>query len=255
MKILEIIVHCYAEQIPDFASMLTAQLSSIIRHPPSGEGRVVVWVCTAISDRLTHEVVAAMGYRASLLPDNRVRFESFTSDKRFLFRRAIGRNVRARRTHSDVVWFADADYIMSAGSIDAILAIDFTTLPLPLAYPKQVFIQRSHASGDKAIATIIPGEDWILDTSAFDVKTEKFAIGGLQIVSGETARQHGYLDNTKWVRPVDPTLGFQDTKEDKAYRAALGGSCGVEIPGLYRMRHSRSAFETAEKRLAQTAGK
>ncbi len=252
MRSLEIIVHCYAEQIPDFASMLTAQLSSIIRHPPS-TGKVVVWVCTAISDRLTQEVVAAMGYKASMAPH--LRFESFSSEKNFLFRRAIGRNIRARRTHADVVWFADADYIVSAGSLDAMLAIDFAALPLPLVYPKQVFIQRSHARGDQAIATIIPGEDWILDTSAFDVKTEKFAIGGLQIVSGDTARRYGYLDDTKWVRPVDPALGFQDTKEDKAYRAALGGSCGVEIPGLYRLRHSRSAFEPAEKRLAQTAGK
>jgi len=247
MRTLEIVVHCYAEQIPDFASMLTAQLSSIVHHPPR-TGSVVVCVYTAISDRLTREVVASFGYKAESqrLP---VMIAARPFEKNLLFRRAIGRNHAARRTAADVVWFADADYMVGPRTLDAMLAVDCDTL----WYPKQVDIHVSHAEGDKFIERIIPGEIVEGEYGRFQAHRVKMAIGGVQFVSGAIARARGYLDQTKWTKAVDPTGGFRDTGEDRVYRGTFERSEAFDIPNMLRLRHSRSAFQDEETRLKQTA--
>lgn len=249
MRRLEIIVHCYSEKIPDFASLLAAQLSSVIRHPPR-TGEVTVTVCMTSSDRLTHEVVSSMAYKArgGRQP---VLIRTWPFDKGLLFRRAIGRNYCARRTPADVVWFADCDYMVGPGSLDAILAVECDTL----WHPKQVLIHTSHAEGDKLIERIIPTEIVEGDLGRFQPHRVRMAIGGLQFVPGSVARAEGYLDQTRWTKPVDPAGGFRDTAEDRVYRGRFAKSESFDIPGLYRLRHSRSAFEKAEDRLAQTAGK
>jgi hypothetical protein len=74
-------------------------------------------------------------------------------------------------------------------------------------------------------------------------------------VDGNHAREHGYLDGTRWVKPVPEAKDFLDTREDRVYRGTFKGSTRLELPNLYRCRHSRSAFEPAENRLRQTAAK
>jgi hypothetical protein len=245
-KTVEIIVHCYAVAIPDFAKMLTAQLSSILQMPP--KCGVCVSVCTSAKDELTQHVVQQF---SEAFHDAGDSVSAWLFDETRLFRRAIARNQCALATKADVVWFADADYLCGEGALDAMAKIDFQST---LAFPRHVFIHRSHAMGDRELARIIPGEMFLPDLSIYEQRTEKFAIGGLQIVSGFTARTAGYLDRTKWVEPVKADR-FLDTKEDKAFRAKCGSSAAVDIPNLYRMRHSQSAFEDPAKRLAQTAGK
>ncbi len=39
----------------------------------------------------------------------------------FLFRRAIGRNMRAKQSQADVLWFADTDYLFGEGCIDDVM--------------------------------------------------------------------------------------------------------------------------------------
>ena len=259
MRSLEIICHCYSEQIPDFASMLTAQLSSIIRHPPS-TGEVVITVCTTATDRLTRDVCAAMAYK---MKGNRAaRLDGKSNglapmilielllDKSLLFRRAIGRNIRARRTISDVAWWADADYLVGPGTLDAMLAVECDTL----WHPKEVMIHTSHAEGDEFLRGVIPGEMVEGNLGRFQPHRVKMAIGGLQFVPGSIARAKGYLDQTRWTKPVDPAGGFRDTKEDRVFRGTFERSESFEIPNLLRLRHSKSAFQDAETRLAQTAG-
>lgn len=250
MKTLEIVCHCYSEKIPDFASMLTAQLSSIVRHPPS-TGAVIVTVVTSGTDRITSEVASAFAYRSDSKHLPQVTIALMLLEPRLLFRRAIGRNMRARRTTADILWFADADYLCGPRTLDSILAVECDTL----WHPKQVLIHASHEEGDKLIERIIPGEDVEGDLGRFVDHRVRYAIGGLQFVPGSVARSKGYLDQTRWTKPVDPAGGFMDTAEDRVYRGSFERSVAVEIPGLMRLRHSRSAFESAEHRLAQTAGK
>jgi hypothetical protein len=249
MPTLEIIVHCYAEKITDFAALLTAQLSSIINHPPVN-GHVVVSVCTTPTDRLTRSVASSFGQRAAhrhVLVN--VLARSFTTD--MLFRRAIARNMLAKSTSADLVWFADCDYMVGPRTLDAMLSVDCDTL----WHPKKVLIHKSHQEGDEFISRIVPGLLVEGDLGRFDDHRVSIAIGGLQFVSGDVARARGYLDGTRWVKAVKPEGGFRDTQEDRVYRGSFERRQSFEIPGLMRLRHSKSAFESSESRLAQTAGK
>jgi hypothetical protein len=248
MQILEIVVHTYAEQIPAFASLLTAQLSSILRHPPS-TGCVVVHVCTTATDRLTSDVIEAFREQA-IHRKVRLAVVPRCYSKGLLFRRAIARNELAKSTVADLVWFADCDYMVGPRTLDAMLAVECDTL----WHPKRVLIHKSHQDGDDFISRITPGRMVEGDLGRFEDHRVSLAIGGLQFVSGDVARA-GYLDGTRWTKAVDPKGGFRDTQEDRVYRGSFERRQSFEIPGLMRLRHSKSAFESSESRLAQTAGK
>lgn len=249
MKTIEIITHCYAEEFPAFASLLTAQLSSLVLWPPNCP--VQVSVCGAGSDQLTMYVVAAFGRR--MLRDKRqnVRLQFREFSKPELFRRGFGRNKLFKETRADIVWAADADYVFGPDCLDTLAR---TEIKHNLVYPQDYWIHRGHGLGDREISLIIPGEVFIPDLSLFQACHVGFAIGGLQIVPGDEARK-GYLDGSRWSAAEPNATRFQDTKEDKKYRTAAGGSQPINLPNLYRMRHSCSAFQTAEERLRQTAGK
>jgi len=253
MKSIEVVAHCFAEKRPEFAKLLTAQLSSLELWPAKAD--IQVTVCTAKSDNLTMSVCKAFNNDWVEDSDYPVLETIEAAEHRWLFRRSIIRNRCAKESLADIVWFCDADYIFGQGCLDALAASDFKGL----AYPKEVQIHRAHWLGDKEIARIEPGKLFEPDLSLFETKREKFAIGGLQIVDGDSARKYGYLDATKWVQPVPDAQDFLDTKEDKAFRNFMIEKCGpstqLDLPNLYRFRHSASAFEPPENRLAQTAHK
>ena len=244
-KQIAIVVHCYAIRRPVFASMLRAQLSSLILHPP--KTRVSVDVCCHEQDNLVLNVVREFSSRG-------LHVTADMAIGSHLMRRAIGRNACAKllgKQGVDIVWHCDADYFWHDGCLDTLASVEF---PHALVYPREASIHKSHAIGDRELARVNPGELFEPDLSLFEPWKPPYAIGGLQITTGENARK-GYLDGTKWTQPVPDATDFLDTKEDRAYRAACGGSKPIDIPNLFRLRHSVSSFESAEKRLAQTAGK
>lgn len=254
MTTIELIVHAYAEKLDCFAKLLTMQLSSLAVWPCQ-RARVIYSVCWTASDKLVYDTINAMAKRfeSSTGPYEReVEINSFPMDKEMLFRRAIGRNLLARQSKADVVWFTDCDYAIGDGCLDGLADAYQAGFPAKLVFPKTLQIHKSHRIGDELLRSVVPGELYLPDLSQFIHRREKFAIGGLQIVSGDTARSVGYCDGTIWIKPVSEEGGFRNTTEDRVYRAILGESKPIEIPGLYRLRHSESAFEDASSRLAQT---
>lgn len=240
MKTIQIITHCYAAKIPDFAAMLAAQMSSLIFWQPHVD--VLLTVCCNEDDALTMEAVGSFGTH----PLPTVRIQPLLMPLRDLFRRAIGRNRAAKASTADVVWFTDADYIFGRGCLDYVAGVDFRDSNSII--PRKAWIHRRHTDGDSEIKRVTIGEVFEPDLSLFQSWHLRLAIGGMQIVKGDFARQ-GYLDQTKWQNPVvDTSRGFQDTWCDKKYRKTLGLPLPVDIPGCYRMRHSSSAFESAESR-------
>lgn len=240
MKTLEIVVHCFAEQHDVYARALTVQLSSLILNPPKAS--VVVSICTAARDERTLDTVQSL---AMAKQNSRLDFRTHLMSKERLFRRAIGRNDLARTTQADAVHFADADYFYGVGFVDDLLAAQW---PSPLAIPGTLQIHKTHIDGDAALATVNCGEVFQPDLAQFVRWRTRIAIGGIQFVTGETARS-GYLDgHRRYQKPVDPTGGFRDTFEDKVYRGGLGCSIVRTTGVLYRMRHTTSAFEPAENR-------
>ena len=238
---LDLVIHCYAEQIPAFANMLTALLSSLHCHPP--KCRTTVVVITSPRDVLTQKVCDDFAERD-------IAIRQLHLEDELLFRRAIGRNLAAKQGAADVVWFCDADYYFGQGCLDAVANLDFSKATM--LYPRKAMIHVSHDAGDREIARIVPGELFTPDFSLFEEWRIRKAIGGLQIVSGDTARR-GYLDQTTWTKPVTATK-FLNTHCDKHFRRACGLSMPADIPNVWRFRHSESAFEGKEKRLRK-AGK
>ena len=246
---LEFITHVYAEKLPDFAKMFTAQLSSLYYWSPKCE--VQVSVCTLHSDMLTQRVCREFGRRFRS-ERRHIAISKFMFTPAQLFNRAYGRNQVAKQTTADVVWFCDADYIFGSGCLDALGEIWSSGFPATLIYPRHVMIHNSHKVGDAEIAKITPGNLFTSDLSQYHRIRMTRAIGGIQIVTGETARK-GYLDGKWGSSEATDATDFQKTLTDVAYHKRVGKDGkemkSIMLPNLYRMRHLASAFETRERRL------
>ena len=114
-----------------------------------------------------------------------------------VFQRSIGRNSVALSTGADCVWFCDCDYLFVNDCLDH--AIEATALsPDSIVYPIYVAVT-SHEDGDAIISRMKDKKS--LDPAQmalFYPRNETKAIGGIQIVHGNLARSHGYLNETKW---------------------------------------------------------
>lgn len=248
MRLIELVVHCYAERRPVFAHMLTAQLSSIVLWRPSCRVRVTVFY--APGDQLTRQVLDGF-YATQQEPTTSCWVYPWAVPYPCLFRRAIGRDMAARATVADVMWHCDADYLFTEKTLDTLAE---HTWKAQMGFPAKAMIHRTHEIGDQEMARVQPGVVCEPDLSLFTGWKPPGAIGGLQIVPGHVARQ-GYCTGTKWLRPTTAT-DFQDTREDRAYRCSIPGPHDrIDLPGLYRIRHTDSAFETAEQRLGKAEGK
>lgn len=227
---IEIVTHVYAEALPQYSQMLKWQLASICLHKP--EMPVQVTVCYTESDTATTDVLNHFGRQHTPF-----RLVGMGLDKSHLFRRAIGRNIAAKRTDADVVWFSDVDYLFGQSCLDSVVAqVDPDS---GLCCPKRYFIHRDHETGDAALRR--EWDNWLpeIDAKEFEARKQKIAIGGLQIVGGDTSRRVGYCDGTKWVQPVDPEQGFRSCRCDKAFRRLNKFETRyIRLPQLYRLRHT-----------------
>jgi len=243
MKKIEICTHCYAADHPLFAAALAYQISSIVLHRPRCETLVSVCRLKRAEDEATADVMWWMINMGSL------QSHIFTRER--LGRRAIGRNVVAKSSNADYLWFADADYVFRDGCLDSVVK-QFDAMPndVVCVYPKTVMISRDHATGDRTLAMMTAlsrkGKAPLLDIdpSEFVENKHRFAIGGMFIVRGDFARKYGYLDDNKKFQTPSPTM-FPDTRCDIAYRKFCqqhGRIVGIDLPEVYRLRHSVSSY-------------
>lgn len=247
-KTISIIVHVYAEAIPDYAALFTAQLSSLVLWPPK-TCAVDVTCWTAETDSLTHRVCAAFRrhFQDHATP---AVVQVRTLPKKELFRRAIGRNISALECEADVCWFSDADYLYAEGMLDALAAVDFAKVsPHEMIFPKRYWMMTSHEAGDAEIARISAGSIFRPNLEPYYRKRLKMGIGGLQIVSREIANR-GYCKlGSRYLRPRATEQPFPDTDEDRIYRGTIKSSIPVDFGDqLYRLRHSRTSYENGEDR-------
>ncbi len=242
MKSIQIVTHCYAVKLPIYAKMLTAQISSLILWQPHHE--VLLTVCCNQDDALTLKAIDGLGSN----PTPMVKVQAMLLSLPDLFRRAIGRNRAAKQSTADIVWHCDADYLFARDCIDSICAVEFGEFNSVI--PKKAWMHRSHYEGSAELERVEIGELFEPDLSLYQAWHPKEAIGGLQIVRGDFARQ-GYLDGTKWQTPVhDVSEGFQNTAEDRKYRRLelKSNTMKADIHGVHRMRHVESSFESAAER-------
>jgi hypothetical protein len=233
LQSLEICVHCVGLF---YNRLLCFQLTSLIGQ------NVRVTVVTSDADKETWSVLDHFSGDVDicrlLLPGKQA------------MRRAIGRNIVAKRMKCDFVWFADADHLLN--DIEGIRkALANVPQDVMLVYPKAIMATPNHATGEAMIKRCEPPclmhpshEDLcgVLppDADTFVPMRIGKAIGGLQIVRGYYCREHGYLDKTKWQDPPSKDE-WQETRDDVVFRKSVPGPhMAIDLPGIYRIRHRRA---------------
>ena len=241
MKI-EIVTHCYSGALPQFATFLRYQISSLLLFAPRTQ--VQFTVCYSSSDSATRQAIAWGLQRSAglldLLPIDMLPAR--------LFRRSIGRNMAARATTADLVWFTDVDHYFGEGCLDSLAEQWGRYVEKPLmVWPRSLQISRNHQVGDRQWNEAPQGKLLAIDPSDFVPKTYSRAIGGVQIVSGDYCRSIGYLaGHKKYQAPREDDRPFGDFKDDVVFRKQIslaGRVEPIELPGLYRLRHSQTTYQ------------
>ena len=245
MKV-EIISHCWSGPNGQYAKLLAWQLWSLLQWPPQ---RVYAWitVCTTSDDQSANTTVRNwISRETDLDPEGELGIPTIdhfvpwlhnaARSRAMVLQRACLRNHLALKTEADVVWMADCDYLFGPGCLDALEQIAGRTEKL--FFPRTTLVCRDHATGDELLSQVPQASS--LKPQACVPKTEHLAIGGIQIVPGDVARQYGYCPDSKWQEPApegtNTIIGFG---ADRAYRRSLGTpGTPIDLPNLYRLRHS-----------------
>jgi hypothetical protein len=222
---LEIVSHCW-----NYAHLLAYQLSSLVNFPPTGlTARMTVFHTE--EDEPTRKLLEFFG--AMEVPG--VTWNWRTLPRERLFRRSIGRNMAARETDADWIWFTDCDLMFRDDCLD-VLAGELQGRRDALVYPRQERVTPMLADGDPMLNA--SGEPRLLDVSAerFMISERGRATGPLQIVHGDVARACGYCEQLPLYQK--PSATYCKHYEDKAFRWLLRtDGTPLDVPGVYRIRH------------------
>lgn len=232
MRSIQIVTHCWR-----FSRVLRYQLASLVLHPPSTD--VVLRVFYTSDDKPTCDVLSH--YEKKM---GNVRLMASDMPLRQLGKRAIGRDLAARETTADIVWFTDADVCFYDECLDYLAQCDLSTGPM--WHPQYVWVTTTKEIGDKYTLARHKGEPQVSfdDCSRGRVRQ---AYGPYQIVPGDVCRSHGYptgRDNDK----TESAYGvfhrnFADVRVRKRLAALFNSerqSRGLDIPNVIRIRQSVS---------------
>ncbi len=265
---VEIVSHCYAGTLPQYAALLHYQLSSLIEFAPKRCFVDMRIVCDR-EDKHTAKVVDATAFLGET-----VFVDVEYLDRSELFRRSIGRNRRALATKADAIWMTDVDHFFGKGCLDALGDIIARGQLAEFSRVSHVWIHRTHALGDAAVEKAFRQDKkdlvvrsqkacddycyeavrrMLVDENEFELRRERRPIGGIQILRQDLAHRIGYLnDSKKWQTPVDPDGGFRSCKCDVAFRKTTPPCVAIDLPNLYRIRHTRAGRDGGKKDHSKT---
>jgi len=238
MKSIELITHAYSVVYPQYAALLAYQLSSLELHKP--ECKVTATICCTLNDKAVQRVLSYFRENTD------VDIQTLLLSNEEISRRSIGRNIAAKNSSGDIVWFADADYFFGITCLDTLSTMNWPD-DVSIVFPGKIRINSTHILGDITINKML-GRFIVLDIDPkeFGRSTLLTAIGGLQIVKGDFAREFGYLNHReKYLVPLD--IPFRTTLEDVPFRKfceSKGKMKNIKLPNLYRIRHTDSALAT-----------
>ena len=236
MKKIEIVAHCYAKKHRHYADGLFCCMSSLVDSRLSGVD-VKLTVCCTKDDKLTLQVLD--WFRCFTF-----NFEICFLTEAEISLRAFGRNKVAKQSEADIVWFADVDQMYKPEVFTQLAEWSWPD-KASLLFLKDIKISTTHALGDALLKKASQQRCLIdIDESQFTNKHYHTAIGGVQIVHGDFARKYGYLQH--WFKN-----GYKGRdnpfkrrcRDDVRYRRFCGRKAplmGIDVPGMYRIRHTES---------------
>jgi hypothetical protein len=225
---LEVVSHCWR-----YHHLLAYQLSSFVLYPPS-DVNVTVTVFHTPQDTGTVQLLDRIGR----MSPRGIRWNWQALEPTRLFRRSLGRNLAARATTADWIWFTDCDLIFREGAADgAGRALsgreDF------LLFPRTHFVTELLEPDDPLLQA---GRDTtrlvdIDPARGFTPEVRTKATGAFQIVRGDVARAAGFCGTIPFYQ--EPVPRWRRTHDDRVFRWLLGTQgVPIDVPGLYRIRHS-----------------
>ncbi len=221
--------------------MLVYQLSSLVLFPPT-KCTVTMTVYYGEEDQSTVDLLNFFG---SLQAPN-VVWNWQKLPPQALFRRAIGRNLAAKNSTADWIWFTDCDLLFRDNCLDA-LAEALQGRRDALVYPAS-----ENCTGllphDAPILQADMSRPAVLDVdpSLFSRFPRSRATGPLQITHGDVARAVGYCESLPYYQR--PSATWCKAYEDRAFRWLLRSQGEpLEVPGVYRIRHVAKGRYTGGK--------
>jgi hypothetical protein len=224
---LEIVSHCW-----QYAHLLAYQLSSLVLYPPTRLA-VTMTVFHAAEDEGT--VALLRRFEARQVP--KVRWNWRVLSRGELFRRGIGRNIAARQTKCDWIWFTDCDLLFHRGCLDALGDI-LQGRRDALVFPRQELCTGLLDPDDPMLSPDLESEKLPeIDTTRFNPIVRDRATGPLQITHGDVARACGYCEGLRVYQKPSPV--WTKATEDRAFRWLLRTQgVPIDLPGVYRIRHA-----------------
>jgi len=226
---LEIVCHCW-----QYGHFLSYQLSSLVNYQ-TDKLDITMTVYHAAEDESVTRVmkffedidVPGVTWNGQVLP------------KEQLFRRSIGRNLAAKSTTADWIWFTDCDIIFHENCLDTladklqgrddVLVFPRTGLGTSLLSESDGILNKGRE--DPALREI-PIEDFVPVGGALTR-----AKGAFQITHGDIARACGYCESIGLYQ--QPSDRWRKTYEDRAFRWLIGSQgTALDVPGTCQIRHA-----------------
>lgn len=223
---VEVVSHCW-----NYSHLLAYQLSSLVHQPPTNVD-VVMTVFFCEEDEKTSALLTFFG----AMEVRGVTWNWRALPRQKLFRRGIGRNMAARETLADWVWFTDCDLMFRDGCLDALGDV-LQGRREALVFPREERCTSLLAESDPML-NAGGGEPQLVDipTDKFTARVRTRATGPLQITHGDVARAAGYCESLRLYQ--QPSEIWCKAYEDRAFRWLLRTQgVPIDLPGVYRIRH------------------
>ncbi len=240
---LEIVSHCWG-----YGNMLAYQLSSYVNYPPT-KLSVTATVLYSEEDEKTTEVINF--FKAIEVPNVTWNFQAITKEK--LFRRSIGRNMAAKSTTADWIWYTDCDNIFHENCLDSV-AEQLQGCREILVHPKCEYTTEMLLDDDPILRKDSAPAVIEIERTKFTSTPLKKSTGPYQIVHGDVARAIGYCEKLKMFQTEE--TAWRKTYEDTAFKWLINSEgTPFEIENALRIRHVSKGRYTKDSNVSRVRSK
>ena len=223
---LEIVSHCW-----QYSQLLTYQLSSIVKYPITN----LELTFTVFYSKEDIDTSKVLDFFADQQAKN-ITWNFIALPKEQLFRRAIGRNIAAKQSKADWIWFTDCDVVFHENALDQ-MAGELAGITEPLVYPKKMQVTELLPKDDPLFEQVRHNPSICeLETTKFTERTFTRATGPIQIVHGHIARTCGYCDDLPVYQKTMPS--WSKCYDDRAFRWLINSQgYPIEVNNIFFIRH------------------
>jgi hypothetical protein len=240
---LEIVSHCW-----QYSNMLTYQLSSFVNYAPT-KAHLTVTVFYSADDKKTQ---AVLDFFAQKSVEN-VSWNFQMLENKKLFRRGIGRNMAARATKADWIWYTDCDIIFHENCLDS-LAVQLQGSREILYYPRQERTTEMLEQSDPMLKNSSQPQLVDISVEKFSLHSRDKAKGAFQIVHGDVARAIGYCEKIRIFQTESEC--WRKTYEDTAFRWLVASDgIPIDVDGVFQIRHIKKGRYTEQSNVSRVRSK